>query len=553
MRRVKNLMKKYRIVILSVICIIILVAFTISFKYFGNKEVTKVEDSLGLTLEECPRLEDDFYSNINFDYLSQNVLADDENIDYFSDRTEEIEDEKEKIISELLEEKSSIGTKVSRLYESYENATAEETLSVLNNYIEKINSASNIEEFVENVILVNYELGTDILYSPNVLQNQYGENTKYFGFDFVTYDFDNLFGFYYANSDYEDVLKIYKKYEIKILEECGYSLSEATEIIENVQAMYKVIGRFSALNNCNTDEDVEEYIYGKYSELYTIDELQEILENFPIEKIVSYYKDFFDGEILVEDINQLKTVNSYLKDENLDTLKKYALLKILTTYSNYISSKCYEIYYDYECEVYNIVNKEEITDEKIANNVIYAFFKDTITEEFAKKYFTEEQKDFFEGLVQDEIEILKEMIDAEDWLSDETKEKARLKMDKMTYTVGIPDDIVKVENNYKIEKSALYIENIINMRKNLKYEEMRQFKLGNDMYNIDEMDQLTYNAYYNPTSNSINILLGYIYSVTDAFNCKEDFENNYYKILGSVGFTIGHELTHALDDSRKQF
>ena len=86
------------------------------------------------------------------------------------------------------------------------------------------------------------------------------------------------------------------------------------------------------------------------------------------------------------------------------------------------------------------------------------------------------------------------------------------------------------------------------MKKNIKTEEMRQYKKGNITYNNGMFDQLTVNAFYLSNNNSINLLLGYIYSLTDALNLGQiDLEDNYYKILGSVGATIGHELSHALD------
>ena len=48
------------------------------------------------------------------------------------------------------------------------------------------------------------------------------------------------------------------------------------------------------------------------------------------------------------------------------------------------------------------------------------------------------------------IENYKVRIKNEEWLSDDTKAKALAKMEKMTYTVGIPEEFVKVENNYDI-------------------------------------------------------------------------------------------------------
>lgn len=542
-------MKKIRKLFFIVILLILLGVYLISFNSYGNKELTKVNSPVSTILTTRPRLEDDFYDYINYDYLSKDKLNDDEIADYATDRTEKIEDEKDLIIDDLLTSNSVIGTKINYLYKSYMDNTEEKAIRELNKYIDKMNDSSNIEEFVNNAIEVNNELSTDILFSPNVLYNFKGESKKYFGLDLITYDWDNKIG-YYTISDYEAVVRIYKKYDVQLLKKYGYSSNEAIEIAEKVQSMYETISRFSEINQNNLLDDGYK--------VYDIDELQLSLKNIPLDTLVSYYKEFSNGknEILVVDINQLKQIDNYLKEENLETLKDYATLKILTHYSKYISEDYYKIYYDYMLESQNYdpersqfyMQREEYTKEEIGYKQIYWFFKDTITEEFANKYFTKEQKDFYTDLIKEEIENYKIRIKNEDWLSDETKEKAIAKMEKMTYTVGVPEEFVKVEKNYKIDENSSYISNIINMEKNLKNEEMRQYQKGNITYNNDMFDQLTFNAFYLPNNNSINLLLGYIYSLTDALNLGQtDLEDNYYKILGCVGATIGHELSHALD------
>jgi putative endopeptidase len=542
-------MKKFRKIILIVILLILLAIYLISFNFYGNKELTKVNSPVSTVLETCPRLEDDFYDNINYEYLSTDKLNDEEIADYDTDRTEQIEEEKTLIIDELLSSNNAVGTKIRNLYNSYMENTEENAINELNKYIDKMNDSSNIEEFVNNAIEVNYELSTDILFSPNILYNQKGESNKYFGLDLITYDWDNSIG-YYTISDYDAVVRMYKKYDVQILKKYGYSSNEAIEIAEKVQSMYEAISRFSEINQYN--------LLDNGYKVYSMEELQSSLKNIPLDTLASFYKEFLNGknEILVVDINQLKQIDDYLKEENLETLKYYATLKILTSYSKYISEDYYKIYYDYMIESQNYDSKRsqyytpkvEYTKEEIAYSQIYSFFKDTVTEEFANKYFTKEQKEFYTNLIKEEIEVYKSRIENKEWLSDETKEKALAKMEKMTYTVGVEEKFVKVENSYKIDENSSYISNIISMEKILKNEEMRQYQKGNITYNNDLYDQLTFNAYYSPLNNSINLLLGYIYSLTDSLNLGQtDLEENYYKILGCVGTTIGHELSHALD------
>lgn len=530
-----------------VVLLILLSGYWISFNRFGNKETTITNQPVSTVLTTRPRLQDDFYEYINYEYLNKNQLGEDEIAHYNSDCTKKIEKEKEIIIDELLSNNNAVGIKINNFYYSYMENAEENSINELKQYIDKINNSQNIEEFVENAIDVNYELSTDILISPNVLFNPKGESEKYFGFDLITYDWDNTVG-YYTIEDYEYTVRMYKKYDVQILKKYGYTSNEAIEIAERVQSMYTDISRFSELNQ-------NKLLENGYK-VYTIEELQAMLNNIPLDKVTNYYSEFCKGtdKILVVDINQLKMIDSYLVEENLQTLKEYATLKILTTYSEYISEDYFKIYSDYMCESQNYIMTEEYTKEEIGYKQIYSFFKDTVTEKFADKYFSSEQKEFYRELIETEIEIYKTRIKDKEWLSEETKKKAITKMENMTFTVGLSDNLVKVENKYNIAKENSYMNNVINIKQNLKNEEMKQYKKGNITYNLDEIDQLTVNAFYMPNNNSINLLLGYIYSLTETFNLKQDkLEQDYYKILGSMGATIGHELSHALDTSGAKY
>ena len=96
------------------------------------------------------------------------------------------------------------------------------------------------------------------------------------------------------------------------------------------------------------------------------------------------------------------------------------------------------------------------------------------------------------------------------------------------------------------------------VRKQIFNEAVRQELSGNISYVYSSagasMDQLVANAFYNPYDNSINILLGIIYCFDNKFDITdENLEANYYELLGSVGFVIGHELSHSIDNSGAMF
>ena len=125
-------------------------------------------------------------------------------------------------------------------------------------------------------------------------------------------------------------------------------------------------------------------------------------------------------------------------------------------------------------------------------------------------------------------------------------------MNKISYTVGVPDNFVFTENSYLISKDKSYLGNVVSINKSITNEYNNQLRKGNIIYGL--MDPLMQNAYYEANTNSINLLLGMIYSYKKAMNLdSKNLDKNYYEILGTAGATIGHELTHALDSEGSKY
>ena len=62
-------------------------------------------------------------------------------------------------------------------------------------------------------------------------------------------------------------------------------------------------------------------------------------------------------------------------------------------------------------------------------------------------------------------------------------------------------------------------------------------------------DWLEINAFYSPTENCIVIGTGIIESINNYLNISYDkLDENYYKTIGSLGYVIGHEISHAFDN-----
>lgn len=135
-------------------------------------------------------------------------------------------------------------------------------------------------------------------------------------------------------------------------------------------------------------------------------------------------------------------------------------------------------------------------------------------------------------------------IDGLDWMSPETKARAKEKLHAVMNKIGYPE---KWRDYSKLE--------IVRGEALANQERVREFNFDREIAKIGKpvdkgewyMSPPTVNAYYDPQQNNVNFPAGYFQP--PFFSDKEDDAANY----GDMGSTIGHELTHGFDDEGRQY
>ena len=139
---------------------------------------------------------------------------------------------------------------------------------------------------------------------------------------------------------------------------------------------------------------------------------------------------------------------------------------------------------------------------------------------------------------------MRERVRAADWMSAATKAQAYKKLDTMRSKVGYPD---KWRDYSKLDIARRpYVLNVLAASA---FESRREMaKLGKPVDRSEwEMTPQTNNAYYEPTLNEMCFPAGILQP--PFFDAMADDAVNY----GSIGATIGHEMTHGFDDEGRQY
>jgi len=164
---------------------------------------------------------------------------------------------------------------------------------------------------------------------------------------------------------------------------------------------------------------------------------------------------------------------------------------------------------------------------------------------YVERHFGKAAKDRMVDLVKNLIQAYRVDITALDWMSDQTKQKAFIKLDKFTPKIGYPDkwrDYSKLD----IKPDDL----IGNLAAISKYSQDYEYaKIGKPVDKSEwYMTPQTVNAYYNPGMNEIvfpaAILQPPFFDVL-----ADDDAANY----GGIGAVIGHEIGHGFDDQGSKY
>ena len=253
--------------------------------------------------------------------------------------------------------------------------------------------------------------------------------------------------------------------------------------------------------------------------------------NIP-EKLVLSNPRLIDG---FKEIFSEKTFTLFIHWCYVNTIYKYAPS---------LSKEIYEISEQSANKLMGI--KEMPPIEKQAARLVSSVYDQPIGVYYGRKYFGEEAKQDIIGIVKEIIKTYEQRIRKNAILSDETKEKAVLKLSCIHIKMGYPDQYDPFFDTLKVSEEDSFFDA---MGKIDRLRRAHRFEKLNKSTDPDEwqMPGHMVNACYDPFRNDITfpaaILQKPFYSV------EQKREEN----LGGIGAVIGHEISHAFDNNGSHF
>jgi len=484
---------------------------------------------------------DDFYSYANGNWQKNNPIPP----EYASWGSFNVVNEKvQKIIHQMLikaaaNKQAKPGSDEQKVGDFYYSGMDEATINKvgvipLNSEFAQIETIKNIDDLQKEIIHL-HQLGVDVLFGFGSMQ------------DFL--NSDEMIGAvvqsglglpdrdYYLKDDpkFKKIREAYVDHVAKMFQLLGDPSEKAKSEAKTVMTIET---RLAQASMSQIEQRDPHAIY----HMMTVSEIDKLTPHFSWPNYLQAR-----GQDKIQKINFampefFKAVNNLLTSISLDDWKIYMRWQLIDSYASFLSQPFVDQNFKM---VAALTGTEKILPRwkrvVATENAALGF---SIGQMYVAQYFPPQSKEAVLDMLKNIRGVLQDDIQTLSWMTPETREAALKKLSLMEERIGYPSkwwDYSKL-----IVDRGPYVLNVVRAN---------QFLINRDLAKIGKpidrtewgMTPQTINAYYDPSMNNLNMPAGILQP--PFFDPNAPAALNY----GSVGFVMGHEMTHGFDDQGAQF
>lgn len=512
-----------------------------------KKDVAMKEDKIpGIVLENMDTLvspKDDFYNYVNGNWQKSTTIPDDESVwgGFSVLRKSTRQDVLDIVNASIKNNTYKDGTdqkKAILIYESELDTVArnEAGIKPLQPYLDKINEIQSVED-LQTLAAKNIAISTPFMGLASFADlNDSSMNAPYIvpgGLGLPERD-------YYLDQDEKskEIRQQYVDFMVRMFKFIGIDEAKGRKDAEMILALE------TKLATPQLDK-VQSRDMRNFNNPRSLKELQAMTPAIKWEK---YIKDLGIDKsldtVMVMQPKYMTALNSILKNTPIEDLKTMVRWSTLNNAASMLTTEMDKANWDFYSKTLNGAQKQLPADERALETL-----SNTMGEAIGKVYvdakFPPEAKAKAETMIKNIIAAYQVRIKALDWMSEDTKQKAIEKLDKFTVKIAYPDEW---EDYSKMDVKAgnSYAENMMAVAD---WAVKKNYSEINEPVNKKEwgMPPQMVNAYFNPLNNEIVFPAAILQP--PFYNYQADDAVNY----GGIGAVIGHEISHAFDDSGARF
>jgi len=336
----------------------------------------------------------------------------------------------------------------------------------------------------------------------------------------------------------KEIREEYKKHTARMLQMLGDSEEEAKAASEKILAMETILAepRLTKVERRDIRNMNNPKTLAEADAMLTSLDLNMLINDLGITKKID--------TLFVAQLKYTEALDKFLNETPIEDLKTLVRWDTFNSAAGRLTTATEKADWSFYSKYLRGSKEQRPADER-ALAVVNRAVGEALGQLYVDAKFPPEAKAKAELMIANVIEAFKTRIKNLDWMGDVTKAKAIEKLDKFTVKIAYPDEW---EDYSKMQVSAnkSYFENRLAVDK---WQELKSYSEIGEPVDKKEwgMSPQTVNAYFNPLNNEIVFPAAILQP--PFYNYQADEAVNY----GGIGAVIGHEISHAFDDSGARF
>lgn len=486
------------------------------------------------------RYQDDFYQAVNGDWIAQaKIPADRPVTGGFYDLVEGIEKEERRVLAAIEDGKQETPAdlrefvKLHQLTNNWQKREENEKRDVLEFLapLLAINSWQDFQQQEGNLIKAGYSTILEPTISPdskNTSRNELWLDSP----DLILPDTTS----YQDKEQKEALLSTWSTMVKQLLEKLGLA-EEGADWVEQALTFDQLLA-----DRESSSEELSDS-WKNYHPM-TVDEAQEKVPDVSLANTLTTLLGEKPDKVIIYDGPFFDRANEVYAEANFDDVKGWLIIENLLEVAGFLGNETRVLAGQYGRTLSG--TKEAVNPEKSAFRQARAFFAQQIGKWYGETYFGPKAKADVEAMVQELIKVYEGRFDQIDWLSDETRAKAKVKLAALGVKVGYPEKLPDYLVNRTVDEQASLLKNVQRFSKEAVADHFSKWGKQPDKSRWG-MSADTVNAYYSPDFNHIVFPAAILQA--PFYDLKQTASQNF----GGIGTVIAHEITHAFDTNGARY
>ena len=342
---------------------------------------------------------------------------------------------------------------------------------------------------------------------------------------------------YYSAADKKDILDAYSDHIVSMGVLLGYAKNDAEKFSRAAVAIEKML---SESMMSRAELRIPERTYNKES----INNFKKSIGPFDFERYLLECKiERFDTLIIGQPEFTIK-IGEMIEGVSLEDWKQYLTWKVIDHYAGHLDATFVAQNFEFYGKILSGKTEMKPINQRAIDEITHLPIGELLGKTFVGRHYSDVSQQRVNTMVDNLVIVFRERIEALEWMSDDTKAQALVKLNAIGRKLGFPN---KWEDFSSLDFSSDdHIENV---------RQMAQFSRKKNLFELNEpvdkdewgMPAHMINAYYHPLLNEIVFPAGIMQA--PFFSDKYEDAVNY----GRIGMVIGHEFTHGFDDMGSKF